>query len=289
MKDLFRFSVAYWHTFRGTGSDPFGPGTAQRPWEDGTNGVEMDLKRTDVAFEFMQKLGAPVLLLPRPRRQRRRGDPGGDQRPVRHRRRQAERKTGGDRHRPAVGHREPVQPPAVYARRRHQPARRRVRPRRGAGEKGDGGHPSAGRGRLHLLGRPGGLLQPVQHRYEAGAASPRRTSCTWRSTTPTEIGFTGQFLFEPKPKEPTKHQYDFDVAACMNFLRVSGLEDKVKMNVEANHATSPGTFDDARIGIRPHSKRAGQRRRQHRRRAAGLGHRPVPHGLLPLHHADACW
>ena len=55
-----------------------------------------------------------------------------------------------------------------------------------------------------------------------------------------EIGFAGQFLFEPKPKEPTKHQYDFDVAACMNFLRVAGLADKVKMNIETNHATLAG-------------------------------------------------
>ena len=55
-----------------------------------------------------------------------------------------------------------------------------------------------------------------------------------------EIGFTGQFYFEPKPKEPTKHQYDFDSAACINFLRAYGLEDKVKMNIETNHATLAG-------------------------------------------------
>ncbi|WP_339748040.1 xylose isomerase, partial [uncultured Rubinisphaera sp.] len=54
------------------------------------------------------------------------------------------------------------------------------------------------------------------------------------------IGFTGQFLFEPKPKEPTKHQYDYDVAACVNFLRQYGLEDVVKMNIETNHATLAG-------------------------------------------------
>ena len=54
------------------------------------------------------------------------------------------------------------------------------------------------------------------------------------------IGFTGQFYFEPKPKEPTKHQYDFDVAACVNFLRAYGLEKHVKMNIEANHATLAG-------------------------------------------------
>jgi xylose isomerase len=54
------------------------------------------------------------------------------------------------------------------------------------------------------------------------------------------IGFNGQFLFEPKPKEPTKHQYDFDAAACLNFLRANGLLDKVKLNLETNHATLAG-------------------------------------------------
>ena len=55
-----------------------------------------------------------------------------------------------------------------------------------------------------------------------------------------QIGFTGQFYFEPKPKEPTKHQYDFDSAACINFLRAYGLADHVKMNIETNHATLAG-------------------------------------------------
>jgi xylose isomerase len=55
-----------------------------------------------------------------------------------------------------------------------------------------------------------------------------------------QIGFTGQFYFEPKPKEPTKHQYDFDAAACLNFLRTYGLEKHVKLNIETNHATLAG-------------------------------------------------
>src|SRR6516162_6818771 len=59
MREHLRFAVAYWHTFRGTGSDPFGPGTMQRPWEDGTDSVEMAIKRVRVAFEFMEKLSAP--------------------------------------------------------------------------------------------------------------------------------------------------------------------------------------------------------------------------------------
>lgn len=55
-----------------------------------------------------------------------------------------------------------------------------------------------------------------------------------------EIGFTGQFLIEPKPKEPTKHQYDFDSATVLSFLKTYDLEDYFKINVEANHATLAG-------------------------------------------------
>src|SRR5438132_4178136 len=59
MRDHFRFAVAYWHSFRGMGGDPFGPGCAVRPWEDGTDSLDMALKRVDAAFEFMEKLGVP--------------------------------------------------------------------------------------------------------------------------------------------------------------------------------------------------------------------------------------
>jgi xylose isomerase len=55
-----------------------------------------------------------------------------------------------------------------------------------------------------------------------------------------EIGFTGQFLIEPKPKEPTKHQYDFDAATTIAFLKTYGLDDHFKLNIEANHATLAG-------------------------------------------------
>jgi xylose isomerase len=59
MRDQLRFAVVYWHTFRGTGSDPFGAGTMQRPWDDGTNSVKNAQNRVRVAFEFIEKLGAP--------------------------------------------------------------------------------------------------------------------------------------------------------------------------------------------------------------------------------------
>ena len=59
MREHLRFSVVYWHTFRGTGSDPFGAGTMLRPWDDGSNSINNAQKRARVAFEFIEKLGAP--------------------------------------------------------------------------------------------------------------------------------------------------------------------------------------------------------------------------------------
>ena len=57
MRDHFRFAVSYWHTLSGTGGDPFGPGTMLRPWETESDPLAMALKRVDVAFEFLEKLG----------------------------------------------------------------------------------------------------------------------------------------------------------------------------------------------------------------------------------------
>ena len=59
MKDHLRFTVTYWHTFRGTGSDPFGGPTMLRPWDDGTESVENACNRARAAFEFFEKLDAP--------------------------------------------------------------------------------------------------------------------------------------------------------------------------------------------------------------------------------------
>ena len=59
MKDHFRFAVAYWHTFCGTGADPFGPGTKQFPWDVKSNPVDAAKDKLDAAFEFFTKLGTP--------------------------------------------------------------------------------------------------------------------------------------------------------------------------------------------------------------------------------------
>jgi xylose isomerase len=58
MEDWCRFSVCYWHTFRGLGADPFGGQTLFRVWDDGSNSMDNALRRVDAAFEFMTKLGS---------------------------------------------------------------------------------------------------------------------------------------------------------------------------------------------------------------------------------------
>ncbi len=59
MREHFRFSVAYWHTFCGTGGDPFGPGTKQFPWGESPDPMQASFDRLDAAFEFFTKLGVP--------------------------------------------------------------------------------------------------------------------------------------------------------------------------------------------------------------------------------------
>ncbi len=102
-----------------------------------------------------------------------------------------------------------------------------------------------------------------------------------------KIGFKGQFYIEPKPKEPTKHQYDSDAAACLNFLREYDLLKDFKLNIETNHATLAGHTMQHELEVAIGAGALGLHRRQHRRHVPGLGHRPVPDRHLS-HHPDAC-
>jgi hypothetical protein len=86
------------------------------------------------------------------------------------------------------------------------------------------------------LGWPRRLRHAAQHQPEARTRQFRPLPAAGRGHK-HKIGFKGTILIEPKPHEPTKHQYDFDTATVYGFLKKNGLENEVKVNIEANHAT----------------------------------------------------
>ena len=239
MKDHFRFSVTYWHTFRGQLSDMFGMGTAVRRWEDGTNSVAMAQKRARVAFEFMEKLGVPYYAF-----HDRDVAPEGRSLKESNRNLDAvvkvlkkEQKRTGIKllwgtaclfAHPRYLHGAATSCNAdafAYAGAQVKKALEVT-------------HELGGEGYVFWGGREGytTLLNTDLKREMDHLGAFLHMAVAYKK----KIGFKGQFYIEPKPKEPTKHQYDSDAAACLNFLREYDLLDHFKLNVETNHATLAG-------------------------------------------------
>jgi len=239
MKDHFRFAVAYWHTFRGTGLDPFGPGTMQRPWEAAEDTLDNALKRVKVAFEFMEKLGVKYYCF-----HDRDVAPEGKNLAESHKNldavakalKEEQQRTGisllwGTANlfsNPRYMHGAATSCNAdafAYAAAQVKKALEVTNELGGTGYTFWGGR----EGYQNLWNTD------MKREFDHLAAFMHMAVDHAK-----QIGFKGQFYFEPKPKEPTKHQYDYDVANCINFLRTYGLTDHVKMNIETNHATLAG-------------------------------------------------
>jgi xylose isomerase len=239
MKDHLRFAVVYWHTFRGTGSDPFGAGTMQRPWDDGSNSVENAQKRVRVAFEFIEKLGAPYYCW--------------------HDRDVAPEGitlSESNKNFDAVAKVLKEEQKRTSIKLLWGTANAFSNPRylHGAGTSCNADvfafaaaqikkamevtHELGGEGYTFWGGREGymTLLNTDMKREQEHLANFLHLAVAHKKA----IGFKGQFYIEPKPKEPTKHQYDSDAAACLNFLREYGLLPHFKLNIETNHATLAG-------------------------------------------------
>ena len=239
MKEHLRFTVCYWHTFRGTGSDPFGSCTMVRPWDDGSDSVENAIRRAHVAFEFFEKLGAPYYAF-----HDRDIAPEGS----------SLKETNANLD-------------AIAQVLKEEQARTGVKLLWGTANMFSNPrfmHGAAttcnvevfafaaaqvkkaleitkelgGENYVFWGGREGyqNLFNTNMKRELDHLARFFHMAVDYAN----EIGFKGQFLIEPKPKEPTKHQYDSDAAACLNFLRAYGLMDKFKLNIETNHATLAG-------------------------------------------------
>lgn len=239
MAEHMRFSIAYWHSFRGAGSDPFGPGTIQRPWEAGTDPVSIAKKRMDAAFEFFQKIRAPFWCWHD-------RDIAPEGRSLRESNRHLDK---------IVAHAKQLQK-ATGVKLLWGTANLFSNPRYmcGASTNPDAAvfaYAAAqvkkaleatlelgGENYVFWGGREGyeTLLNTNLKREQDHLAAFLHMAIDYAR----EIGFKGQFLIEPKPKEPTKHQYDFDVATGIGFLRTYGLAKSFKFNIETNHATLAG-------------------------------------------------
>jgi xylose isomerase len=239
MRDHLRFSVVYWHTFRNRLADPFGVGTAIRPWDDGTESVENAQNRARVAFEFIEKLGAPFYAF-----HDRDVAPEGKDLAQTNQNLDAVAKVLKEEQQrtgikllwgtaclfahPRYAHGAATSCNAdVFAYAAAQVKKALEVTSQLGGE-----------GFVFWGGREGystlwntDIKREVDHlaRFLHMAVDYKK-----------QLGFSGQLYIEPKPKEPTKHQYDSDAAACLNFLREFGLKDHLKLNLETNHATLAG-------------------------------------------------
>ena len=239
MREHLRFTVCYWHTFRGSGSDPFGGDTMIRPWDDGSDSVENAQNRARAAFEFFEKLGAPYYAF-----HDRDLAPEGKSLTETNQildavvdvLEQEQQRTGikllwGTAN--MFSHPRFMHGAAttcnveVYAYAAAQVKKAL-----------EVTHRLGGENYVFWGGREGyqNLYNTDMKRELDHLAAFFHMAVAYAK----EIGFKGQFLIEPKPKEPTKHQYDSDAAACLNFLRAYDLMDHFKLNIETNHATLAG-------------------------------------------------
>jgi xylose isomerase len=239
MKEHLRFAVAYWHTMRGQGADPFGPGCARRPWEDGTDSVENAIKRVRVAFEFLEKLGAPYYCFHdrdvAPESKTLKETNVNLDKVVAVLKEEQERTgvkllwgTANLFSNPRFVHGAATSCNAevfAYAAAQVKKALEVTKELGGANYVFWGGR----EGYSNLYNTD--LKRELDH-----LAKFFHLAVEYKKT----IGFTGTFLIEPKPKEPTVHQYDFDAAAVVAFLRTYGLASEFKLNIETNHATLAG-------------------------------------------------
>lgn len=239
MKDHFRFAVAYWHSFCGTGGDPFGPGTRVLPWMASNDPIQQAKDKMDAAFEFITKLGIPyycfhdIDLV----------DEGSSFNEYE------------SRLKNIIGYAKQKQQASgvkllwgtanVFSNPRYMNGAStnpdfHVLACAGTQVKNalDATIELGGENYVFWGGREGymSLLNTNMKREQEHLARFLHMAKDYARKN----GFKGWFFIEPKPMEPTKHQYDFDAATVIGFLRHFGLDKDFKLNIEVNHATLAG-------------------------------------------------
>ena len=239
MKEYFRFAVAYWHSFCNTGADPFGPGTKVFPWDMADNAVDRAKDKMDAAFEFMTKLGVPyycfhdVDLV----------DEGSSLSEYESNLSAAvdyaalKQKASGVKLLWGTAN--------VFSNPRYMNGAStnpdfNVLAHAGTQIKNalDATIRLGGENYVFWGGREGymSLLNTNTKREKEHLAKFLHMAKDYARKN----GFKGTFFIEPKPCEPTKHQYDYDAETVIGFLRHHGLDNDFKLNIEVNHATLAG-------------------------------------------------
>jgi xylose isomerase len=238
MKEYFRFAAAYWHSFCGTGGDPFGPGTKTLPWNQ-SDPILSGKAKMDAAFEFITKMGIPYYCF---------HDfdivDEGDSIAESDKRIQAIVEYAKEKQKQS-GVKLLWGTANVFSHKRYMngastnpdfnvltyAATQVKRAMDATIELGGDNYVFWGgrEGYMSLLNT--NMKREKEHlgKFLSMARDYARAH-----------GFKGTFLIEPKPMEPTKHQYDFDTETVIGFLRYYGLDKDFKLNIEVNHATLAG-------------------------------------------------
>jgi xylose isomerase len=239
MRDHLRFGAAYWHVMRNELGDPFGAGTALMPWDDGSETLQNALNRIPVFFEFLEKSQIDYYCF-----HDRDISPEGATLAETHKNldriveelEKFQNETGKKLlwgtaclfSHPRYAQGAATSPQAdVFAYGASQIKHAL-----------EATHRLGGEGYTFWGGREGyaTLLNTDMKRELDHLAAMLHLAVDHAK----KIGYTGQFYIEPKPREPSTHQYDSDSAACLNFLREYDLLDHFKLNIETNHATLAG-------------------------------------------------
>ena len=239
MKEHLRFAICYWHTFTWPGLDPFGGATFDRPWMSDSDPLKMAELKLDEAFDFFNKIKTPFFCF----HDRDIAPEGSNyqetQKNFLHIVDLMESKMHSSNvkllwgtanafsHKRYMSGASTNPDPEVFAYKAAQ-----VKDCMDVTKRLGGSNYVLWGGREGyetILNTNMGLEIDNLKRFLELVVDYKH-----------KIGFDGQILLEPKPHEPTKHQYDFDSASCLAFLRKAGLENEIKLNIEANHATLSG-------------------------------------------------
>lgn len=242
MKEQLRFAMAYWHTLCGDGGDPFGPGTKAFPWNSAQDINQRNRERMDASFEIASKLGIPFWCFHDT-------DVVGDGGVFEIEERLVKMVEYAQNLQKQTGVKLLWGTANVFSNPRYM---------NGASTNPDFNvvaHAATqvknaidatialgGENYVFWGGREGymSLLNSDTKREKEHLAQ----FLTMARDYARKNGFKGTFLIEPKPMEPTKHQYDFDSETVIGFLRHYGLDKDFKLNIEVNHATLAGhTFE----------------------------------------------